>query len=316
MRRESTAFDRMRLDFVHCRDLEQRPEFVRELDRLAARELGDGMEAEQYAHIQSALWDHPFSKQGLRLWYLEKAGQIIAMFETLDVIVRRHTSHEIELSRGAVIGSAFVAPAHRKGYSRYIAGAISRKLAGEGYTLIYAILEASIKIASEVDPESAPLAKSIWPALELAPSGVQNIYDLNDWTDPPLAGAFDILLTPQMLDWRLERARLAFPQDGPRPIGARIGSSWIVWASSSARDALRILHFRAQAATASTLLEAARFEAGQRGLPSTIAWSNAASRSLFQGAAQRTLKETLILRAYTNEVRLSDWADPQLGHDF
>src|SRR5262249_51931845 len=144
--------ERMNIHFVHCRDLEQRPAFVWPLDCLAANELGDGMPPAQFAQMQATLWRHPFSRKGLRLWYLEKDHEVIVIFETLDVIVRRRTPQAIDLGRGAIIGSAFAAPRQRKGYSRHFAGEISRCLASEGYTLLYGIVEASIKMGNEIRP--------------------------------------------------------------------------------------------------------------------------------------------------------------------
>ena len=146
--------------------------------------------------------------------------------------------------------------------------------------------------------------------------GVEYVRDLTAWTEPPLLGGFDVLLTPDMLDWRLERVNLQYPQDRHRPIGARIASAWIVWSSAYERDALEILHFRADAITANRLLEAARHEAAQRGLTRVVAWNNSASRSLFVGAEQQALKDVFGLRSYVYDLSLSMWLDPQLGHNF
>lgn len=303
---------------VRCADVPERPHALRARDRLAARELGDDIDPERYGAIQATMWRHPLSRAAIRVWILEQRGELLATFDTLDVVVRtRGADGALDTRSGACIASGFVAPEHRlAGHGRLLAGEISRRLARAGHCLVYGVVETTMKVYSEIEADTYPLIEVTWPSSQGLPDMSEPLHDLAGWTPPPLRGALDILLTPEMLAWRHERIALERPQDCTRPIGARLGEAWIVWASAPERDVLEILHLRADEHTGPELIAAARREAAARGLGFACAWNNAASASWLPPGERRPQDAVLGVRTFAPGLSGAGWLDPQLGHYF
>lgn len=303
---------------IRCADHSERPDVLRARDRLAARDLGDDLDPERYAAIQAAIWRHPLSRAAIRVWLLERAGELVATFDTLDVTVRSRGADGSLCARpGACIASGFVAPEHRlAGHGRRLAGVLSRRLADEGHALVYGVVETTMKVYSEIDADTYPLVDVVWPADHGPSNPCEPLHDLAGWIPPPLRGALDVLLTSDMLAWRLERVALERPQDRARPIGARLGDAWIVWASAPERDALEVLHLRADHDSGPLLVAAARREAAARGLASALAWDGPAVAPWLPPGERRPLDAVLGVRTFAPGLSGAGWLDPQLGHYF
>ncbi|MBL9099522.1 MAG: hypothetical protein JNL82_01125 [Myxococcales bacterium] len=335
---------------VRCADVTERPPALRARDLLAARDLGDDLDPERYAAIQAAMWRHPLSRAALRVWVLEHDGAVVATFDTLDVTVRLRDAAGAALTRtGACIASGFVAPEHRlAGHGRHLAGELSRRLAREGHALVYGVVETTMKVYREIDAGTSALTEVAWPAepvLEVIPrrppsdplaladhavaaagsvgggGGVggdvpEQLRDLAAWTDPPPPAGLDILVTAEMLDWRLERVALERPQDRGRPIGARLGDAMVVWASAPERAALELLHLRGDARVLAALVDAARREAAARGLRHAVAWETPTLAPHLPPGERRRVDALLGVRTFHPDLVAAAWQDAQIGHYF
>ena len=308
---------------LRCADLPERPPALRARDALATRELGDDLDPDHYAAIQAAMWRHPLSRAALRVWILEQDDAVVATFDTLDVTVRvRGPDGAVAVRTGACVASGFVAPEHRRaGHGRRLAGELTRRLAREGHALVYGVVETSMKVYSEVDADTTALIERAWPAADApvpqdSPEPPAALLDLAAWRAPPLAGALDILVTADMLAWRLERLALERPQDRDRPIGARLGDAMAIWVSAPERDALELLHLRGDARTLRPLVDAARREAAARGLATAIAWETPALTPQLPPGERRPIDALLGVRTFDPDLAACAWRDAQIGHYF
>lgn len=303
---------------VRAAEVAERPESLRARDRLAARELGDDLDPGRYAAIQAEMWRHPLSRAALRVWLLERAGEVVASFDTLDVVVRaRADDGSIRTHAGACIASGFVAPDHRlAGYGRRLAGELTRRLVREGHVLVYGLVETTMKVYSEIEADTRRVVEVCWPAARVDGDPAEPSYTLNGWVTPPLCGALDVLLTPEMLAWRLERVALEREQDRGRPIGARLGGACVVWVSAPERDALEILHLRAGAETGTALIASARGEAAARGLGAVVAWDDPGAAGWLPAGERRWADALLGIRTFAPGLAGAAWIDPQLGQAF
>lgn len=314
----------MTVTCTRCADFPERPAALRLRDALAARDLGDDLDSDRYAAIQAAMWRHPLSRSALRVWLLEHDDAVVATFDTLDVTVRvRAPDGAAALRTGACIASGFVAPEHRRaGHGRHLAGELSRRLAREGHALVYGVVETTMKVYSEIEADTAPLLERTWPALRRSPVLPDSqavpapLRDLSAWHPPPLAGPFDILVTAEMLDWRLERVALERPQDRGRPIGAKLGDALAIWVSAPEQDALELLHLRGDADTLPALVDAARREAAARGLAAAITWETPTLTPDLPPGERRPIAALLGVRTFHPDLVARTWRDAQIGHYF
>ena len=303
--------------------LPERPAAFQALDRLAAAELGDDLDPAAYAAIQATLWTHPFSREALEAWLLEVDGRPVAMFEAFRVTARRRMTPDapVEHLPAMVLGSGFVPrELRRAGYGRSLADAVCDHHVAHGCALAYGLVEASLKVYSHAD-QTRPVAERSFPAAPDAGAGsqfaaVDPMFDLADWTPPPLLGTTDVLLTAEMLDWRLERVALERPQDRARPIGARVGAGFIVWSTEADDEVLEILHLRAPDAHVPALIAAACREASARGLRAATIWESAALDACLPPGARRTLDSVFAVGRYLPGIDAEGWLDLQIGHIF
>lgn len=305
---------------IRCADVPERPPALLARDALATHDLGDDLDPDRYAAIQAAMWRHPLSRSALRVWVLEQDDAVVATFDTLDVTVRvRGPGGAVAARPGACIASGFVAPEHRRaGHGRRLAGELARRLAREGHALVYGVVETTMKVYSEIDADTAPLIERAWPAADapVPPDSPAALLDLATWRAPPLVGDLDILVTAEMLDWRLGRVALERPQDRGRTIGARLGDALAVWVSAPERDALELLHLRGDAITLPALVDAARREAAARGLATAIAWETPTLVPHLPAGERRPIDALLGVRTFHPDLAASAWRDAQIGHYF
>lgn len=303
--------------------LPERPAPFQALDRLAAAELGDELPPDTYAGIQAALWQHPFSRTALEAWLLEVEGQPVAMFEAFRVTARRRLSPDapVEHLPAMVLGSGFVPRGLRRaGYGRLLADAVCDHNVATGGALAYGLAEASLKVYSHTD-QTRPVVERWFPAVpdaivDASAQAVEPLFDLAGWTPPPLLGTTDVLLTAEMLDWRLERVALERPQDRARPIGARLGADFIVWSTEADDDALEILHLRADDARVPALIAAACREASARGLEAAKIWESSRLDTCLPPGDRRTLDAVFAVGRYLPGIDAEGWLDLQIGHIF
>jgi GNAT superfamily N-acetyltransferase len=310
--------DAFKVSWIASADVPERPEVLRQRDRIAVHDLGDDLDPDLYIEIESTMWHHPFSRSGLRVWTLEQSGELVATFDTFDVVTRvRRADGTVAACRGACLASGFVAPEHRlAGHGRRLSGEIGRELACSGYGFFYGIAETTMKVYSEIEAGTFALVGVAWPRAKDLPDRADPIANLAGWTAPPLHGSVDVLLTAEMLAWRHDRVGLERPQDCARPIGARQGDGWIVWVSAPDRDALEILHLRGDAANGPGLIAAARCEAAARGFAEAIAWDNPTLAPWLPSGERRPLDEVLAIRTFAPGLSGAGWLDPQIGHYF
>lgn len=303
--------------------LPERPAPFQAFDRLAAAELGDELPPETYAAIQAALWTHPFSRTALEAWLLEVDGQPVAMFEAFRVTARRRLAPDapVEHLPAMVLGSGFVPRGLRRaGYGRTLADGVCDHHVARGVALAYGLVEASLNVYGHAH-QTRPVVERWFPAAPDAAAdspaeGVEPLFDLAGWTPPPLLGPVDVLLTAEMLDWRLERVALERPQDRARPIGARLGADFVVWSTEADDDALEILHLRADDARVPALIAAACREAAARGLQAAKIWESTRLDTCLPPGARRTLDAVFAVGRYLPGIDAEGWLDLQIGHIF
>lgn len=291
----------------------ERPRVLQAHDRRAADELGDGMDPDEYAAMEARMWSHPAARAGLEVWAFVEGEEVLALFETMPAVCRFGTVR----GTARCLGSGFVPPRHRlAGYGRRLSGAVVNGHGAEGITVMWGLSETVTRVYSETrGTNPGEILVRAWPATPATFALDPRVHTLDGWTEPPLVGDWDIVVTPEMLLWRIERVAAKFPADAARPIGARLGESWVVWARAGEDEALELLHLRADAETAPRLVALARAEAAERGLSTVVAWENPANRTWLPEGTSSPFEDVLLLRTFEPGMRDDGWITYEMAHN-
>lgn len=295
----------------------ERPAILYAHDSRAADELGDGMDPAAYAAMEARMWTHPAARAGLEVWAFVDGEEVLALFETMRAECRIRVEGGIRRGSARCLGSGFVPPQHRLvGYGRKLSGMVVNQHIAEGVTMMWGLSETVTRVYSETrSTNPGEIIVRSWPASPADASSDAYITDLDGWTEPPLIGDWDVVVSPNMLTWRIDRVAAKFPADAARPIGARIGESWAVWARAGEDNALELLHLRADAETAPQLVALAQAEAAARGLSTVVAWENPVNRAWLPEGEQSLFEDVLLLRLSDDQLGATGWTTYEMAHN-
>lgn len=254
-------------------------------DELTAGAWGAGLTREQFLSRELKLRAHPWATKALTPFLWKSAsGEVLA---SCEVFADRARVGERE-GNAATIASVFTEPRLRgQGAASAMLRALVERLRHDAHCLAATLYsEIGTAMYQRLGFWPVPAFDTFFDADPCAPEGVEWLRGaLPAPSHAPADGhTLRLTLSPERLDWHLERERIYGQALGRPPLevhGARVGESVITWTAYWKTNELQVLSFDAKTPDAlGPLVRAARNAAHRAGLPVVRAWETMALASV------------------------------------
>ena len=248
------------------------PAEQRARDELTVSIWGGGLTRAQFLERELRLRSHPWAAKTLTtfLWK-DDAGSVLASCESFvdEAWVGSHAG------AASTIASVFTEPALRgQGHAANLLRAVIARLSGSFAVTLFS--EIGTDYYHRLGFWPVPAFDTFFPASATEPA-VEWLEELPAPRHPPGdEHTLRLALSPERLDWHLERERIYGAALGRSPLvhhGARVGESTLTWTAYWKTNELQVLSVDARrSADLPKLVQAASYAAHRAGLPTVRVW--------------------------------------------
>lgn len=298
-----------------------------ERDRTTFQAWGKGLSLEQYLERQQVLRAHPFAKQAMRTWLLERDDMVLASCETY-----RMKSFLAENSLSGVsecLASVYVEKGFRgKGYAAEML--VQILLLGRREEIQASILFSEVGERLYGQFGYQPMKGSLWmfqpelkeklpsPQVEwVSPKDLHEIVGKSGVVSP---GEFSLSAQREQFDYHLHKARFygqALKRKPIERIGAARDGAWILWAHDFVASQLLVLWMEApNQDEARQLIAASLDEIEKQDLDRVVVWPNSTTNELLSFGRRAPFQDIPMVLPISPDLRARDWASVGAVHRF